>query len=61
MTSPHTPTPCPGGWTSEVLQEVEVPIRPRWDCEAAYATDFNAAAMICAGLPEGGSDSCQVC
>ncbi len=43
--------------TSPVLRETKVPILPMLECEAAYVgLPFTA---LCAGLPQGGSDTCQ--
>ena len=39
--------------------KVEVPIVPRDKCSQAL-TGFNLTNQICAGLDEGGKDSCQV-
>ncbi|MEJ2856301.1 MULTISPECIES: S1 family peptidase [unclassified Saccharothrix] len=48
-----------GGQPSNVLREVDVPIRSDADCEEAYEEQYQAKAMFCAGFPEGGKDSCQ--
>ncbi|MER7013394.1 serine protease [Saccharopolyspora sp. NPDC000359] len=47
-----------GGEASENLQKAEVPLTSDADCKSAYP-QYNAEAMVCAGLPEGGVDSCQ--
>ena len=48
------------GETSDTLLEVDVPLVPLAECQANYqGTDLPITAnMVCAGLPEGGRDSC---
>lgn len=50
-----------GGSSSQVLNEVTVPIMSNEDCRK---TEYDAKRitnnMICAGYPEGKKDSCQV-
>jgi trypsin len=54
------------GWgtTSEngdlpsTLQKAAVPIVTDASCSGAYS-DFDAATMVCAGYPQGGTDTCQ--
>jgi secreted trypsin-like serine protease len=51
-----------GGDGSDVLKEAQVPIVADDDCGRAYADpswSFNPAIMVCAGYPEGGTDTCQ--
>lgn len=45
------------GPLSHVLRSVEVPVIANADCAGAYSA-FDAAAMFCAGAPEGGQDAC---
>ncbi|MHA6805270.1 S1 family peptidase [Salinifilum ghardaiensis] len=52
-------TTSEGGQSSDVLRSAEVPLVGDEKCGAAYGGDFDASAMVCAGLPEGGVDSCQ--
>jgi trypsin len=40
------------------LQEANVPITTDATCGAAYS-DFDAKTMVCAGYPQGGTDTCQ--
>jgi trypsin len=47
-----------GGATPDTLQEAQVPITTDAYCGGAYS-DFDAATMICAGYPQGGTDTCQ--
>lgn len=45
---------------ADILQQVELPIVSNLVCQVAYgneATIFNS--MLCAGLPEGGKDTCE--
>mmetsp|Transcript_23643 Transcript_23643/g.41987 ORF Transcript_23643/g.41987 Transcript_23643/m.41987 type:complete len:321 (+) Transcript_23643:1527-2489(+) len=46
-----------GGFGSDVLQEVTVPVVSFDTCNSAYG-DLDSS-MFCAGLPQGGMDSCQ--
>jgi secreted trypsin-like serine protease len=47
-----------GGSTPTKLQEAQVPITTDAYCSGAYS-DFDATTMICAGFPQGGTDTCQ--
>src|SRR3954464_15097109 len=47
-----------GGSTPSHLQEASVPITTDAYCSGAYS-DFDARTMICAGFPQGGTDTCQ--
>ncbi|XP_047471300.1 venom protease-like [Penaeus chinensis] len=46
------------GPVSPVLNKVELPIWDNERCDAAYDQPIRST-MLCAGLPEGGQDSCQ--
>jgi secreted trypsin-like serine protease len=46
------------GNAPSVLQEAQVPIVADADCAAVYDT-FEAKTQICAGYPQGGTDTCQ--
>jgi len=61
-----------GGYLSDVLQYVKMPLRRSSECEAVYPSGsyydydgsevesgFSLEAEICAGFVEGGADSCQ--
>ena len=48
-----------GGSASDVLLEAQVPIVADPDCAQAYPGEIDAATMVCAGYPEGGTDTCQ--
>ncbi|XP_071814562.1 uncharacterized protein [Apostichopus japonicus] len=47
-----------GGSQSNDLNEVEVPIVDQTSCNESYSGSISDY-MICAGIPEGGKDSCQ--
>ena len=47
-----------GGDTPDTLQEAHVPITTDAYCGGAY-DDFDAQTMVCAGYPQGGTDTCQ--
>ena len=51
-------TTSEGGDTPSVLQEANVPITTDAYCSGAYS-DFDAKTMVCAGYPQGGTDTCQ--
>ncbi|KAJ8402582.1 hypothetical protein AAFF_G00366650 [Aldrovandia affinis] len=48
-----------GGSLANILQEVEVPVVGRRQCNCFYGLNSITDNMICAGLLEGGRDSCQ--
>jgi trypsin len=56
-----------GGSTPKTLQKAQVPIVADDDCAKAYpgglpvldAAAFEADSMVCAGYPQGGTDTCQ--
>jgi trypsin len=51
-----------GGYTSNILREVKVPIYDYRDCASSYrqiSTNINFYNQVCAGYPEGQRDSCQ--
>jgi trypsin len=50
----------------DTMQQARVPIQPDPDCAKAYpdgfpagAGSFDARSMLCAGYPQGGTDTCQ--
>jgi hypothetical protein len=49
------------GETSRYLMAVNVPAVSTEECRKAYGQNAITTRMICAGFPEGGKDSCQVC
>jgi secreted trypsin-like serine protease len=51
-------TTSEGGDTPDTLQKARVPITTDAYCAGAYS-DFDATSMVCAGYPQGGTDTCQ--
>jgi trypsin len=51
-------TTSEGGDTPATLQKAKVPITTDAYCAGAYS-DFDATSMVCAGYPQGGTDTCQ--
>merc|ERR1712183_931546 len=51
-------TTSSGGSLASVLMKVDVPVVSDDDCRGAYGQSDIADSMICAGLDEGGKDSC---
>jgi trypsin len=51
-------TTSSGGSAPDTLQEASVPIVTDASCGSAYS-DFDATTMVCAGYPQGGTDTCQ--
>lgn len=50
------------GLSPDTLQEVNVPVVGNNQCQCDYRDKYTITEnMICAGLREGGRDSCQVC
>ena len=47
-----------GGDLPDTLQKAKVPITTDAYCAGAYS-DFDATSMVCAGYPQGGTDTCQ--
>jgi secreted trypsin-like serine protease len=47
-----------GGDTPDTLQEAQVPVTTDSYCAGAYS-EFDPATMLCAGFPQGGTDTCQ--
>ena len=47
-----------GGDTPDTLQEAQVPVTTDATCAGAYS-EFDAKTMVCAGFPQGGTDTCQ--
>ncbi|MGZ4271435.1 MAG: S1 family peptidase [Solirubrobacteraceae bacterium] len=51
-------TTSEGGSLPDTLQKASVPIVTDSGCGQAYS-DFDAGTMVCAGYPQGGTDTCQ--
>lgn len=43
----------------DTLQQAQVPITTDAYCGTAYGSSFDPATMVCAGYPQGGTDTCQ--
>merc|ERR1711972_243311 len=52
-------TTSEGGSLAKVLMKVDVPVVSDDDCRGSYGQSEIADSMICAGLDQGGKDSCQ--
>jgi len=52
-------TTSSGGSQPDELHQAQVPIVSKADCENAYPGEIHHDSMICAGLKQGGIDSCQ--
>ena len=48
-----------GGMQQRYLLKAEVPSISDTECAGAYGSELDPASMLCAGLPEGGTDTCQ--
>ena len=51
-------TTAEGGDTPDTLQKAQVPVTTDANCANAYDS-FEAQTQLCAGYPEGGTDTCQ--
>jgi trypsin len=52
-------TTSSGGSASRYLLKATVPVTSDATCRTAYGTSYVASAMVCAGYPNGGTDTCQ--
>jgi secreted trypsin-like serine protease len=52
-------TASPEGTFPDALRQTEIDIEPDSACSAVYGDGFDAASMLCAGVPQGGHDTCQ--
>jgi trypsin len=48
-----------GGSRPDVLQEAQVPIVTPQECKNSYGSSRITDKMLCAGLSQGGIDTCQ--
>jgi len=48
-----------GGSLPDALQKVQIPVVDDVTCQRNYPNELIAYSMLCAGLPQGGKDSCQ--
>ncbi|MBP2477126.1 secreted trypsin-like serine protease [Crossiella equi] len=44
---------------SDTLNQVVVPLTSDQTCATAYGSRYKSSAMVCAGFPQGGKDTCQ--
>ena len=52
-------TASPSGEFPDALRQTVIDVEPDSACAAVYGEGFNAATMLCAGVPQGGRDTCQ--
>jgi secreted trypsin-like serine protease len=52
-------TTSSGGSASRYLLKATVPVTSNATCTTAYGTEYKSAHMVCAGYPQGGTDTCQ--
>jgi secreted trypsin-like serine protease len=52
-------TTSEGGSMPDTMQVAQVPIVTDATCATDYGTQFESATMVCAGYPQGGTDTCQ--
>ncbi|MEU5694481.1 serine protease [Actinosynnema sp. NPDC020468] len=52
-------TTSSGGSASRYLLKATVPLTSDATCSAAYSREYIPSAMVCAGYPQGGTDTCQ--
>ena len=43
----------------DALRQTVIDVEPDSACSAVYGEGFDAATMLCAGVPQGGRDTCQ--
>ena len=48
-----------GGDSPDILQEAQVPVTTHQTCNDAYDGGIDEQTMLCAGYPQGGTDTCQ--
>lgn len=52
-------TAAPAGEFPDALRQTAIGVEPDTACTDVYGTGFDAATMLCAGVPQGGRDTCQ--
>ena len=52
-------TASPQGDFPDAMRQTAIEIEPDASCTAAYGDGYDAATMLCAGIPQGGHDTCQ--
>ena len=49
----------PPGEFPDALRQTEIDVEPDTACTEVYGDGYDAATMLCAGVPQGGRDTCQ--
>jgi secreted trypsin-like serine protease len=52
-------TASPQGDFPDAMRQTALEIEPDASCTDAYGDGYDAATMLCAGIPQGGRDTCQ--
>jgi secreted trypsin-like serine protease len=52
-------TAAPQGDFPDAMRQTALEIEPDASCTEAYGDGYDAASMLCAGIPQGGRDTCQ--
>jgi trypsin len=52
-------TASPEGDFPDALRQTSLDVEPDASCTQAYGDGYDAATMLCAGVPQGGRDTCQ--
>jgi secreted trypsin-like serine protease len=52
-------TAAPQGDFPDAMRQTAIDIEPDASCTDAYGDGYDAASMLCAGIPQGGRDTCQ--
>jgi secreted trypsin-like serine protease len=52
-------TAAPAGDFPDALRQTVIDVEPDSACSQVYGAGYDAATMLCAGMPDGGHDTCQ--
>jgi secreted trypsin-like serine protease len=52
-------TASPSGDFPDALRQTAIEVEPDSACAEVYGDGYDAASMLCAGVPQGGRDTCQ--
>jgi secreted trypsin-like serine protease len=52
-------TPSAAGEFPDALRQTAIGVEPDAACTDVYGAGYDAATMLCAGIPQGGHDTCQ--
>jgi secreted trypsin-like serine protease len=52
-------TPSAAGEFPDALRQTAIGVEPDAACSDVYGAGYDAATMLCAGVPQGGRDTCQ--